>query len=152
LKTGASLLVSTFALIDWHEPELMRVADPLVDGFAPQIYWFHHPSERMRREFGPQYPANDPVSYTNLCLDRWQALTKKPLIITGQAYWGKEGQISFEQTDAERRLDLVTKSFSRWRELSAFNWWHGGGDESMSYAMRRSIADAKINEKLAHTD
>jgi hypothetical protein len=31
--------ITTFPLIDWHEPKLMKAALPFVDMFNPQVYW-----------------------------------------------------------------------------------------------------------------
>src|SRR5262249_27026829 len=36
--------ITTFPLIDWHEPQLMRAALPFVDMFNPQVYWHHFPN------------------------------------------------------------------------------------------------------------
>jgi hypothetical protein len=38
---SGSFGITTFPLIDWHEPELMTAALPFVDMFNPQVYWHH---------------------------------------------------------------------------------------------------------------
>jgi len=55
--------ITTFPLIDWHEPELMEAALPFVDMFNPQVYWHHFPNKKMLKQFkrpnGTSYTAND---------------------------------------------------------------------------------------------
>ena len=40
-------IVSSFGFLPYHEPQLMAAADPYVDAFAPQVYWFWYPKEAM---------------------------------------------------------------------------------------------------------
>jgi len=38
---NAQIGLSTFGFIPWHKPQLMKAAEPFVDFFAPQTYWFN---------------------------------------------------------------------------------------------------------------
>lgn len=145
---GKPLILSTHGFIPYHEPELMQTADPFVDAFAPQVYWFWYPNKRMVSEPGAKgpYKINDAASYANLCLDVWRHITKKPIVITGQAYWG-ESQ-SWERQDAERKLQEFVASFRRYGEIAGLNWWHLAGDAAMSPAMEVLIAAADFQAKL----
>ncbi len=149
---GGTFAISSFALIDWHEPHLMRAALPFVDAFAPQVYWFNFPSKAMVKQFkrpdGTNYNLNDPGSYADLCLDRWVKLSvtdPKPLIMTGQAYWG-EG--SFSQTDAEKKLQTFLDNWRGFERLAGLNWWHFGGGTGMSHAMLEAIVEAELGAKV----
>jgi hypothetical protein len=145
--TGA-LVVSTFPLIDWHEPNLMTAADPNVDAFAPQVYWMGFPDRKMLKSFskpgGDSYTAGDPVSYAELCLDRWTGLTTKPLILTGQSYWGEGG---VDQSLAQEKLDAFLGEFNLWPRIIALNWWHFGGRSAMSHHMLDAITAANLATK-----
>jgi hypothetical protein len=147
---SGTLALSTFPLIDWHEPELMRAADPLVDAFAPQVYWFRFPNKKMVEQFskpeGGNYTVDDPVSYAQLCLDRWAALTSKPLILTGQSYWGE----GIDQQSAQNKLDTFLANFNLWPRIIGLNWWHFGGNQAMSHHMLEAIATANLAAKPYH--
>ena len=85
--------VTTFGLIDWHAPELMKAALPFVPFFNPQVYWFNFPNNQMVQQFrrpdGMRYRPGIPGEYMDLCIDRWNALMDtdgRPLVVTGQAY------------------------------------------------------------------
>ena len=71
-------MVSTYPLIDWHNPDLMHAAQDYVDAFAPQVYWFSFPNKKMVDQFqrpdGSKYRQNDASEYAELCLDRWLKL------------------------------------------------------------------------------
>jgi hypothetical protein len=143
--------VSSFALIDWHEPHLLAAAVPFVDAFAPQVYWFNYPNNRMRQEFtrpdGAAYGLHDPGAYADLCLDRWTKLcgpTPKPLILTGQTYWG-EGE--FTQDQAEDKLAAFLEGWSGHSRIAGLNWWHFGGGSGMSHAMLEGIVAAGLGTK-----
>jgi hypothetical protein len=146
-----ALAVSTFPLIDWHEPSLMTAADPLVDAFAPQIYWFRFPNKKMVNQFskpgGGKYTMDDPVSYAELCLDRWAALTTKPLILTGQSYWGE----GIDQQLAQDKLDDFLNRFNLWPRIIGLNWWHLGGHQAMSHHMLEAISKANLGAKPYQT-
>ena len=58
------LLVSTYGLITEHSASipLMKAAQPIVDGFAPQTYWFTHPKRSHITNAGldpTKYELND---------------------------------------------------------------------------------------------
>jgi len=146
LPQGANLAVSTFCLIDWHEPELMESAEPLVDAFAPQVYWFWYPTRKMQKAFGERYSLGDPMAYADLCLDCWRKITQKPLILTGQAYWGeREG---WTQTEAETRLKQFLDDFKGRQGVVGLNWWHFGGRDAMSQAMLDRVSEADFTGLL----
>jgi hypothetical protein len=145
--------ITTFPLIDWHEPELMSAALPFVDMFNPQVYWHHFPTKKMLQQFkrpdGTAYRLNTPSDYADLCLDRWAKLmgsTPKDIVITGQSYWG-EGIPPFSQTDAEDTLDQFLDDWTGHGRVIGINWWHFGGGNSMSHRMRNSINKAKLGAK-----
>jgi hypothetical protein len=142
--------ISTYALIDWHEPQLMQAALEYVDAFAPQLYWFSFPNKKMADQFqrpdGARYRVNDAGEYAELCLDRWTRLSassRKPLIMTGQAYWG-EGN---SQQSAEGKLDEFIAHWSRFERIVGLNWWHFGGVSGMSHAMLERITNARLGER-----
>lgn len=145
--------VTTFPLIDWHEPELMKAALPFVDMFNPQVYWHHFPNKKMLKQFkrpdGSAYVLGNAASYADLCLDRWAKLmgsTPKDIVITGQAYWG-EGKPPFSQDSAEDALDEFLGAWTGYDRVIGLNWWHFGGGQSMSHRMRNSINKAKLGAK-----
>jgi hypothetical protein len=142
--------VTTFPLIDWHSPELMRAALPFVHFFNPQVYWFGHPNAQMAREFrrpdGTAYRRSNPGDYMDLCIDRWNALMGtdvRPLVVTGQAYW-QEGAT---QEESQTRLDAFLQGWDGYGRIAGLNWWHFGGRSAMSHAMLASITAAKLATK-----
>jgi hypothetical protein len=141
-KSGA-LAVSSFAIITWHSPDLMRAADRYVDAFAPQTYWFRYPNAKMRKQFGKQYALNNAAAYVELCIANWRTMTRKPLIATGQAYW-REG---ITQTASEAKVEQFLSDFKAWSDLAGFNWWFFGGGTGMSAKMQTAIAAAKLDQK-----
>ncbi|MDH7973284.1 DUF2272 domain-containing protein [Sphingomonas sp. AR_OL41] len=150
LKGGFAL--STFALIDWHEPQLYRAAADYVDAFAPQIYWFNYPDAKMAQQFhrpnGASYPLDDPASYADLCLDDWTAMLHgklKPLILTGQAYWGES---KFSQASADAKLSAFLTNWHDHNRIAGLNWWHFGGGAGMDHAMIEAITAAKLGSKV----
>jgi len=150
---SGSFGITTFPLIDWHEPELMKAALPFVDMFNPQVYWHHFPNKKMVKQFkrpdGIAYGQNKAADYADLCLDRWDKLlggTSKDIVITGQAYWG-EGEPPFSQEDAEDKLDEFIGAWTGYGRVVGLNWWHFGGGQSMSHRMRNSINKAAFGTK-----
>lgn len=146
--------ITSYPLIDWHEPELMAAASPFVDMFNPQVYWHHFPNKKMRKQFkrpnGSTYEINNAVEYADLCLDRWDRLTRddpKPLVLTGQAYWG-EGKPPFTQAEAEDKLDEFLGAWTEYNRIIGLNWWHFGGDNAMSHRMLESITAAELGDKV----
>ena len=78
-----------------------------------------------------------------MCLDRWSKLmdgNDKPLVITGQAYWGES---EFTQTAAEDKLDDFLQGWTNNRVVG-INWWHFGGGSAMSHRMLDSITKAAL--------
>jgi hypothetical protein len=145
--------ITTFPLINWHEPELMKAALPFVDMFNPQVYWHHFPNAKMVKQFkrpgGAAYGKDNAPEYAELCLDLWDKLMAgdpKDLVITGQAYWG-EGEPPFSQDDAEEKLDEFLAGWNGYGRVIGLNWWHFGGGKSMSHRMRDSINKAKLGAK-----
>lgn len=142
-------LVSTFGFLPYHQPALMKAADPYVDAFAPQIYWFWFPNQSMLGQPGAHghYPLNNAASYTNLCLDVWRHVVTKPIVVTGQAYWGESS--GWSQAIAERKLQEFIDGFDRYDEIAGLNWWHFAGSKAMSDEMTSKIAAAKFGSRLA---
>ncbi len=147
LPSGGGVAVSSFPLIDWHEPRLMRAASPLVDAFAPQVYWFFYPDKKMRREFGSRYAPESPAAYADLCLDRWREITHKPLILTGQTYWD-EGGPHWDESETEIKLDAFLNDFQGWSRVTGVNWWHFGGSKAMTDKMLLSLQSAHAAGKF----
>jgi hypothetical protein len=150
---AGSFGITTFPLIDWHEPQLMKAALPFVDMFNPQVYWHHYPDKKMAKQFkradGTGYGKDNASEYAELCLDRWDKLmasTPKELVITGQAYWG-EGKPPFSKAEAEAKLDEFIEAWTRFGRVIGLNWWHFGGDKAMSHRMLNSITKAKLGSK-----
>jgi hypothetical protein len=151
-KLAGSLAISSFALIDWHAPYLMTAAARYVDAFAPQVYWFDFPNTTMvgqfKRSDGTAYAKADPGAYADLCLDRWRLVsgqTTKPLVLTGQAYWGESG---LAQREAEDKLRAFLKYWDGYGGIAGLNWWHFGGPNGMSHAMLEAITDAKLGSRF----
>ena len=145
-----SFVVSTYPLIDWHNPDLMHAAQDYVDAFAPQVYWFSFPNKKMVDQFqrpdGSKYRQNDASEYAELCLDRWLKLmgaAPKPLILTGQAYWGE----GMTQQAAEQKLDEFLSRWNGYSRVVGVNWWHFGGQTGMSHAMLERIVSANLGAK-----
>jgi hypothetical protein len=145
--------ITTFPLIDWHEPELMKAALPFVDMFNPQVYWHHFPNKKMLKQFkrpdGTSYSLDNAAEYAALCLDRWDRLmgnTPKDIVVTGQAYWG-EGEPPFPQTDADDKMDEFLAAFTSFNRIIGVNWWHFGGSNCMSHRMLDAITKAKLGAK-----
>jgi hypothetical protein len=150
---SGSFGITTFPLIDWHEPELMKAALPFVDMFNPQVYWHHFPNKKMVKQFrranGTAYDQDQAFEYADLCLDRWDKLmggTPKDIVITGQAYWG-EGIPPFSQNEADEKLDEFLSGWAGYGRVVGLNWWHFGGGQSMTHRMRNSIGKAKLGAK-----
>jgi hypothetical protein len=149
LPSNAKFALSSHGFIFWHEPSLIQAAHPLVDFFAPQVYWFWHPGKKMLKALGvlvDDYPLDDPSSYARLCSYAWRQVTSKPLIITGQAYWGEVPD--YTQSLAEDKVKTFIGGFSDWSSIQGLNWWHLGGksQNAMSYSMYTLLREAKLNQ------
>jgi hypothetical protein len=145
--------ITTFPLIDWHEPQLMKAALPFIDMFNPQVYWHNFPNAKMIKQFrrpnGSTYVKNNASDYVDLCLDLWDNLmgaTPKDIVVTGQAYWG-EGKPPFSQAEAESKIDEFLGAWNSFGRVIGFNWWHFGGGHSMSHRMRNSIHKGKLGTR-----
>ena len=143
--------VSSFGFIPWHKPELMKAANDLVDFFAPQVYWFFHPTTKVLNAMGvsaSDYPLDDAASYARLCIKAWRKYVTKPLVLTGQAYWGETP--SYTRGEAEAKVEEFLAGFDKWNQLQGFNWWHAGGagQDAMSFAMYEAIRAARLNHKF----
>ena len=136
----SNLAVSTFANMARHPDALsvMRVAEPYVCMYAPQIYWFD----------------NDPAAYARTSLDSWRAAgIATPLVATTQSYWDlSEG--TPPQAVMEAKVSKFVGDFanSDYATIVGLNWYHAGGVNSsssgaMSDSMIQSIAAAHLNAK-----
>jgi hypothetical protein len=148
----AQLGVSSFGFIPWHKPELMRAAEEFVDFFAPQVYWFWYPTGKMLDAVGAspeEYALNNSASYARLCMDAWRRTVSKPLVLTGQAYWGEN--LEFTPDLADAKLARFVETFDRWDDLQGLNWWHMGGrnQNAMSFGMYQALKAARLNGKFA---
>ena len=149
----AQIGVSSFGFIPWHKPKLMQAAEPYVDFFAPQVYWFSFPTHKMIKAVGAdpaKYPLDNPASYARLCLEAWRKTVNKPLVMTGQAYWGESPD--FIQGLAEAKVREFIANFDDWKKIQGLNWWHLGGKDqkAMSFAMFQAIKAARLNGKFSH--
>jgi hypothetical protein len=70
-----AVAVTSHGFIDWHEPSLVKAAEPFVDAMNMQAYWFEsYPLLKMLKSIGAdahQYPLANAASYAKLCVDRW---------------------------------------------------------------------------------
>lgn len=144
--------LSTFGFIPWHKPQLMSAAEPFVDFFAPQVYWFSFPTVKILNAAGleaSEYPLNDSASYARVCIEVWQELVEKPLVVTGQAYWGEVP--GFNQGTADAKLKHFVENFENWDRLQGLNWWHLGGknQDAMSFGMFQALKTAKLNKRFS---
>lgn len=146
---GKPLVVSSFGYIVTHEPEIMAAMDGIADFFAPQVYWFRFPKASM-------VPADDPVlgglptdnaaAYAKVCLHHWRKFVTKPLVLTGQAYWGEAE--NWTQGKAEQKLEEFLDEFDRFDDLVGLNWWNLADERAMSARMRSLIAAARLDAKF----
>lgn len=151
-RPDAQIGVSSFGFIPWHKPRLMAAADEFVNFFAPQVYWFWFPTIKMlqQQKVDPsEYSLDSSSSYARLCLKAWRDTVSKPLVLTGQAYWGEAAD--YTQDIAEAKLKSFTENFNRWKDLQGLNWWHvgGKGQNAMSFAMYQAIKAAQLNRKFS---
>ncbi|MBF0337475.1 MAG: hypothetical protein HQL05_06540 [Nitrospirae bacterium] len=147
LSPESAIGVSSHGFIHWHEPELMKVADSLVDFFAPQVYWFRFPSKKILHAAGlleSEYPLDNPDSYVRLCINSWKRYVSKPIVITCQAYWGEGG---YTQQTSEVKVKEFLRNFKIYDSIVGLNWWHfgGKGQSAMSSSMINAIEEKKIN-------
>jgi hypothetical protein len=146
--------VSSFGFIPWHKPQLMKAADPFVDFFAPQVYWFTFPTPKILNAVGAspsEFPLNSPASYARLCIREWKKTVSKPLVMTGQAYWGEAAD--YTQGIADAKVTSFIEKFDKWDQLQGLNWWHIGGksQNAMSFGMYQSIKAARLNGRFGQS-
>jgi hypothetical protein len=139
-KSIEALAVTSHGFIDWHEPALLKAAQPYVDAMNPQAYWFEsYPLLKMLNAIGAtqhDYPLSNAASYAKLCVDRWSHWYAKPVILTGQAYAAD----AFTNDKVAKKLDEFAAGFSSWSSIAGLNWWHFG---AMTQEMRSTIAKLK---------
>lgn len=155
LSADAQILVSTFGFVGTHEPGLMQAAEPYVNGFAPQVYWFYYPKSWMlgRSDLpaGANYQLGRPAEYVRLCVDMWGHYVSKPLVVTGQAYWGESN--TYVRPRGEQKLQDFVSHFEAWDRIAGFNWWHFGHKQishsngAMSPEMSSAISAARLDLK-----
>jgi len=144
------LVVSSFGYISWHKPEIMSALDPYADYFAPQVYWFWYPNNKMLNETPISgLKTKNPADYTKVCIHHWKKAVTKPLIVTGQAYWGEHA--SWTQSVSEKKLAAFLAEFDGYTELAGFNWWNFADSRAMSSNMAQLIAEADIDKKMRLT-
>ena len=146
------LVVSSFGYIKVHQPELMRSIDDIVDVFAPQVYWFWHPKRYMLPANDPflsSLPTNNASAYAKVCLKVWRDYVTKPLILTGQAYWGEA--TNWTQSKAERKLEEFVAGFDSYDQILGINWWNLADPKAMSNKMMLIIKNADFKSKFTNS-
>jgi hypothetical protein len=143
--------VTSYPLIDWHEPNLLKASLPYVDMVNPQIYWFHFPNATMVAEYrkpdGSRYRADNAPDYTDLCLDRWNKLmgaVRKNIVVSGQAYWGESHST---QAEIEAKVREFLAGWNAYDAIVGYNWYSFGGETAMSTEMLRDITAARLGDK-----
>ncbi|MCZ7593914.1 MAG: hypothetical protein M5U16_02610 [Hyphomicrobium sp.] len=110
--------------------------------FAPQAYWMSYPKAVHYNTTGfkeADYPRDDPTSFVRLVIDSWRADNfTRPLVITGQAYWGEGAP---QTSILEAKVARFTSQFADWSKIVGLNWWHAGGDEATAPAMSPAMID-----------
>ena len=124
--------------------ETMAAMDGIVDAFAPQAYWFDGPEPATAA--AAQLPADDPVAFVRLCLRRWRSVVTRPLIVTGQAWWGEAD--GWTQQAAEARLAAFLAGFDDYAGIAGLNWWNLAAPDAMSARMRDLIAAARLDRRF----
>lgn len=146
---GKPLVVSSFGYIATHEPEIMTAMDGIADFFAPQVYWFNYPKPWMLPEDDTVLgglPTDNPAAYAKVCLHHWRKAVTKPLVMTGQAYWGEAED--WTEGKAEQKLKAFLAGFDQYDELAGLNWWNLADPSAMSARMRSLIGAAKLGDRL----
>lgn len=146
---GKPLVVSSFGFIVTHEPEIMAAIDGIADFFAPQVYWFRYPDASMLPAGDPALgglSTDNPAVYARVCLHHWRRFVTRPLVMTGQAYWGEAED--WTQARAEAKLEGFLAEFNEYDRLAGLNWWNLAGPSAMSARMRSLIAAAKLGGKF----
>lgn len=142
------LVVSSFGYIPFHQPEMMSAIDDVVDYFAPQVYWFWFPKQYMLQADPAlsALPKNNAAAYAKVCLHEWRKAVTKPIVLTGQAYWGEAS--GWAQKTAELKLDEFIADFDEFAGLAGLNWWNFAAPKAMSHQMRARITAADFPARL----
>lgn len=141
------LVVSTFGYIPYHQPEIMTAVDEIVDFFAPQVYWFWYPRTNMLQDPAlSDLKENNAAAYAKVCLHEWRKVVSKPLVLTGQAYWGEAS--GWTQSRAETKLKEFIDGFDDYDKLAGLNWWNFADQKAMSTKMRKMISAANFPTKF----
>ena len=123
----------------------MTALDQYVDYFAPQVYWFWYPDQRMITQTGlGNIQKKSPADYAKLCLHHWRLAVTKPLVLTGQAYWGEAKH--WTRSISERKLKQFLADFD---EIVGLNWWSFADPRAMTSGMIAAIRNAHIDQKFA---
>jgi hypothetical protein len=122
------LVVSGPGFIADNAAAVMAAMDA-ADAFAPQAYWFDE----------------DPVEHVKRCVNQWRRVVTKPLVITGQAYWGERPGWTEER--AERQLEAFLAGFDGYGEIVGLNWWNLAAPDAMSARMRGAISAARLGQR-----
>ena len=153
-----NVAMSTWPCVQVREKSvktLMKIAEPLVCLFAPQVYWMNHPSDPPHYSTlgysAAEFPPHDPIAFVRMMIRAWKdAGFTKPLVISGQAYWTPT---SPSQAKMNEKAEQFARHFADWNQIVGFNWYHAGTGEdsvpegSMSDAMVNSIKSAKLGGK-----
>ncbi|MFW8594707.1 DUF2272 domain-containing protein [Cribrihabitans neustonicus] len=142
-----SFVVSSFGYINWHEPDIMSALDEYADYFAPQVYWFWYPNQKMLNQTPIEgLRLKNAADYARACIYHWSKVVSKPLVLTGQAYWGEHS--GWTQTRAEEKLEEFLQDFDEYRVLAGVNWWNFAADKAMSKNMEVQISSFDIEGSL----
>jgi hypothetical protein len=142
---GRPLVVSGPGLLAGEGAAAMAAMDGSADAFAPQAYWFDGPDPALAAAEG--VAPDDPAAFAGLCLRRWRRAVTKPLVVTGQAYWGEAP--GWTQESAEARLAAFLERFDGWDGIAGLTWWNLAAPDAMSPRMRATIAAARIDRRFA---
>lgn len=72
--------------------------------------------------------------------------TSKPLVITGQAYWGEHS--AWTRARAEEKLKDFLDEFDDFDRIAGLNWWNFAADKAMSQIMVDHIRDANLDQEF----
>ena len=152
-----NVALSTWPCVQVREKSvktLMKIAEPLVCLFAPQVYWMDHPIPLHYDTLGyskTEFPPHDPVSFVRMMIRAWtDAGFTKPLVISGQAYWTPTTP---PQAKMNHKAGQFAQHFADWNEILGFNWYHAGTgsdsvhEGSMSDDMVNTIKSVKLGAK-----
>ena len=152
-----NLALSTWPCVQLREASvrtLMKIAEPHICLFAPQVYWMDHPTNVHYQTLHysiAEYPPHDPIAFVRMMIRAWSdAGFTKPLVISGQAYWESKTP---SMAVMSQKADQFARHFADWNQIVGFNWYHAGKDDnssaegSMSDQMVAAIKAAKLGAK-----